>query len=54
MIGIIKGKDVLILLIPVISTNLQFLFKRVQFPLKAAVMTINKDKKQTLKVASVH
>lgn len=53
--GVAMGEQVLIPRIPILSKELPFQFKRLQFPLKVAyAMTINKAQGQTLKVAGVH
>ena len=47
-----KGEDVLISRIPMIPTDMSFLFKRLQFPIRlASAITINLSKKRyTLKI----
>jgi len=50
-----KGENVLIPRIPIISTELPFDFKRLQFPVKVAfAMTINKAQGQSLKVTGIN
>lgn len=52
--GQYKGEDVLIPRIPILSTNLPFEFKRLQFPVRLSfAFTINKGQGQTLKVAGL-
>lgn len=53
--GKFKGEEVLIPRIPMISTDLPFNFKRLQFPVRLAfAMTINKAQGQSLKVAGLN
>lgn len=50
-----RGENILIPRIPMISTDLSFEFKRLQFPVRLAfAMTINKSQGQTLKVAGLN
>lgn len=50
-----KGKTVFIPRIPLISTNLPFQFKRLQFPVKLAYsITINKAQGQTLRYCGIN
>jgi len=53
--GKCKGEDVLIPRIPMISTDLPFDFKRLQFPVRLAfAITINKAQGQSLSVAGLN
>lgn len=53
--GKYKGEDVLIPRIPMITTDLAFEFKRLQFPVRLSfAFTINKGQGQTLKVAGLN
>lgn len=53
--GKYKGEDVLIPRIPIITTDLSFEFKRLQFPARLAfAITINKSQGQTLSVAGLN
>lgn len=53
--GKFKGEDVLIPRIPMISSDLPFEFKRLQFPIRLAfAMTINKSQGQTLQMCGIH
>ncbi|XP_055902132.1 uncharacterized protein LOC129938531 [Eupeodes corollae] len=53
--GKYKGKDVLIPRIPMISTDLPFDIKRLQFPVRLAfAMTINKSQGQSLEVCGIN
>lgn len=53
--GKYTGKSVLIPRIPMISTDLSFEFKRLQFPVRLAfAMTINKSQGQTLKTVGLN
>jgi ATP-dependent DNA helicase PIF1 len=53
--GCAKGEHVFIPRIPLISEDLGFSFKRLQFPVRIAfAMTINKAQGQSLKVAGIH
>lgn len=55
LIGKFKGEDVLIPRIPMISTDMSFQFKRVQFPVRLAfAMTINKAQGQSLQVCGLN
>lgn len=50
-----KGEDILIPRIPMITTDLSFEFKRLQFPVRLAfAITINKSQGQTLNVAGLN
>ena len=54
MTGCAKGEDVFIPRIPVISSDMPFDFKRLQFPIRLAfAMSINKAQGQSLKVAGI-
>lgn len=53
--GKFKGEDVLIPRIPLISTDVPFEFKRLQFPVRLAfAMTINKSQGQSLEVCGLN
>lgn len=53
--GKFKGEDVLIPRIPMISSDLTFEFKRLQFPVRLAfAMTINKAQGQTLEIVGLN
>uniref|UniRef100_A0AAG5CX79 DNA helicase Pif1-like 2B domain-containing protein n=1 Tax=Anopheles atroparvus TaxID=41427 RepID=A0AAG5CX79_ANOAO len=53
--GKYMGKEVLIPRIPLISTDLPFEFKRIQFPVRLAfAMTINKSQGQSLEVCGIN
>ncbi|UYV67936.1 hypothetical protein LAZ67_5002546 [Cordylochernes scorpioides] len=53
--GSFRGEEVLIPRIPIISNDLPFKFRRLQFPVMVAfAMTINKSQGQTLQVVGVH
>ena len=53
--GCAKGEDVFLPRIPMISTDMPFEFRRLQFPLRIAfAMSINKAQGQSLKVAGVN
>jgi ATP-dependent DNA helicase PIF1 len=53
--GCAKGKDVFIPWIPLIPTDLPFVFKRIQVPVRlACAMSINKAQGQSLKIAGIH
>jgi ATP-dependent DNA helicase PIF1 len=53
--GKFKGEDILIPRIPMITNDLSFEFKRLQFPVRLAfAITINKSQGQTLKVAGLN
>lgn len=55
LIGKYKGEVVLIPRIPLISTDMPFEFKRVQFPVRLAfAMTINKSQGQSLEVCGIN
>lgn len=55
LIGKFKGEEVLIPRIPLITTDLVFEFKRVQFPIRLAfAMTINKSQGQSLEVCGIN
>ena len=52
--GCAKGKDVFIPRFPVITSDLAFTFKRIQFPINLSfAMSINKAQEQTLGVAGI-
>lgn len=53
--GKYKGTDVLLPRIPMITTDMPFAFKRLQFPLRLAfAMTINKSQGQSLQVCGLN
>lgn len=53
--GKFKGEEVLIPRIPLISNDLPFEFKRIQFPVRLAfAMTINKSQGQSLEVCGIN
>lgn len=53
--GKFKGEDILIPRIPIISSDLTFEFKRLQFPVRLAfAMTINKAQGQTLEIVGLN
>ncbi|GBM82058.1 hypothetical protein AVEN_224076-1 [Araneus ventricosus] len=50
-----KGKDIYINSIPLITSEMPFQFKRLQFPVRLGfAMSINKSQGQTLKVVGLH
>ena len=52
--GKFKGEDFLFPRIPMITTDMQFEFKRLQFPVIAFAMTINKAQGQSLQVCGLN
>jgi ATP-dependent DNA helicase PIF1 len=48
-----RGENILLLRIPILSTDVPILFKRLQFPIRLAfAMTINKSAGQTMSVVA--